>query len=498
MAGLIDPVLGDLRQKWEKKHREAEEIINNPETVRSPGMAAKAEKLYKEHDEIEKDILDRKDQNERVTKLREKYSNEDAPSGMPRRQLPYEGKGGYRTTDARRAEEFRNDWQSTTGTLEFGYDPNNNFRSAIDQEGPIRFGDKTWDNLKSFEYKRDFALYLRKGTMAIGMCHKTLQEGLDDQGGVFAPAEFQARIIGRLPAPTSMRAIVTTITTGRDTIVFPAKQYQQDDVFTTAFRVTWTGEVPYNSSMANVNDANLLGNNEIPIHTAMMTGSITRNLIEDGTFPIQAWYESEYAQTVDLTYEDMILNGSTTQALSNSINSSPKTQPVGIGFGAATGNTENNSLPEVILSNVAGGVNYNALTAVQGALAPQYEDDAHTVWVMQKRSSYVAIEQLVDSQNRPLFTTGYNDSGIVERRGRRLLGDRVILSQLMQPMSTTTYPLYYGDMRGYFLGQHVRFSIQVLDQTKATVNQIEIVGRVRFGGKPVEPWRIKILKSNNT
>jgi HK97 family phage major capsid protein len=498
MKGLIDPVLGDLRQKWEKKHREAEEILNNPETVRSPGMAAKAEKLYEERDKIGEEILDHKHRNEQVASLRQKYNHEDAPSGMPRKQLPFEGKGGYRTTDARRAETFRDDWQETAGTLEFGYDPDNNFRSAVDREAPVRFGEKTWDLLKSFEYKRDFAMYLRKGTMAIGMFHKTLQEGLDDQGGVFAPAEFQARIIGRLPAPTSMRAIVTTITTGRDTIVFPAKQYMQDDVFTTAFRVTWTGEIPYSSNMSQVNDANLLGNNEIPIHTAMMTGSVTRNLIEDGTFPIQAWYESEYAQTVDLTYEDMILNGSTTVALSNGPNSSPKTQPIGIGFGAATGNLENNTLPEVLNSSTAAGIDYGSIVATQGALAPQYEDDNATVWVMQKRSTYVALEKLVDSQNRPLFTTGYNDSGMVERRGRRLLGDRVILSQLMQPISSTTYPIFYGDMRGYFLGQRVGFSIQILDQTAAKQNQIEIVGRVRFGGKPVEPWRIKILKSNQT
>ena len=89
--------------------------------------------------------------------------------------------------------------------------------------------------------RRTGALYLRRGLKAIDLCTKTLQEGLDDQGGVFAPAEFIARIIGRLPAPTSLRGLVTTLTTGPDTLVMPRKQYAADDQYTTAFRVDVDG-----------------------------------------------------------------------------------------------------------------------------------------------------------------------------------------------------------------------------------------------------------------
>ena len=90
-------------------------------------------------------------------------------------------------------------------------------------------------------------------------------------------------------------------------LVMPGKQYAADDKYTTAFRATWTGEIP--AADPDVDDSNLLGNVEIPVHTAMLSAPVSRNLIEDAAFPIQCWLESELNQVIDLLYEDMILNG---------------------------------------------------------------------------------------------------------------------------------------------------------------------------------------------
>jgi HK97 family phage major capsid protein len=321
------------------------------------------------------------------------------------------------------------------------------------------------------------------------MNYKTLMEGMDDQGGVFAPAELIARVIGRLPAPTHLRSLVTTLTTGRDVLIMPRKQYSADDKYTTAFRANWTGEIPADGTgvQAAVNDSSLLGNIEIPVHTAMLNAPVTRNLIEDSAFPIQAWLESELAQVIDLLYEDMILNGSGVG------------QPFGIYFGAASGNngtTVNPQFPEVIASGTAGAFTQDDLINVQTALAPQYENEG-TRWVMNKKSTYRYINKLKDSQSRPLFTTGYEDSGLARGRGRVLLGDQVVLSLFAQDTASASFPIIYGDLKGHYVAQRVGFSIQVLDQTKAKANQIELVGRVRFGGRTVEPFRLKVLKSDS-
>lgn len=485
-----DPVLSGLRAQWQAKHDEAQAIIGNPAAT-GPQLV-KAEKMFDERDRLGEQIQDREATLQRLEGLKSRYAQGRDWSSEPQRGLPFAGSPGQVPSGhASKGDDGRNQFRVTgyedAGFSTLRYDQQRKSYEMIAEAGAGTFGEAKWGLLSSFEYRRDFAMYLRKGNRVVDLCQKTLMEGMDDQGGVFSPAEFVARIIGRLPAPTHLRSLVTTLTTGRDTLIMPRKQYSADDIYTTAFRVNWSGEIPGDGTglQTQVNDQGLLGNVEIPVHTAMMSCPVTRNLIEDSAFPIQAWLESELAQVVDLEYENQICNGPGVG------------QPQGVLFGALAGNAETNTLPEVILTSTAAGIDYNSLINVQMALAPQYETDSLR-WVMNKRSTYSALNKLVDSQNRPLFTTGYNDSGLVNRRQRVLLGDEICLSQLMPSISSTAFPLFYGDLKGYYIAQRVGFSIQVLDQTRAKVNQVELVGRVRFGGKPVEPYRLKILKSNSS
>jgi HK97 family phage major capsid protein len=480
----------NLRASWQSNHDEATQIIGDPAST-GP-LLVKAERLFDERDKLGAQIDDRIAQLERVDQLRERMTAGKDWRGEPVRTLPFSAAMGADAksygTDGAASGSFRYAGSEPAGSVQLGFDPRQNHWRAINEAGPGTFGEKQWGTLSSFEYKRDFALYLRKGNRVIDLCTKTLQEGMDDQGGVFAPAELIARVIGRLPAPTHLRSLVTTLTTGRDVLILPRKQYNSDDKYTTAFRATWTGEIPSDGTgaIAAVNDSALLGNTEVPVHTAMLNAPVTRNLIEDSAFPIQAWLESELAQVIDLLYEDMILNGSSIG------------QPTGILFGASASNVGTDPYyPQVVLSGSAGALAYAGLISLQTALAPQYETET-TKFVMNKSSTYAALAQLVDGNQRPLLHYGLEDYGIAPRRVRTLLGDEIILSQFAPNVGASNFPIVYGDLKGYYVAQRVGFSIQVLDQTRAKANQIELVGRVRFGGKPVEPFRLKIQKSNNS
>ncbi len=475
-----DPVLTALRADYQAKYTEANAILADPAATSE--RIRRANSLTEELQSLEQRIDDRTADLERSEQARARLDESKRWAGQRVRTLPFSVASGDEPT-----ERYRNGAGSASYK---NYGPlDRSTREFFEEMGPGLFGQKKWDLLSSNEYKADFFDYLRKGNRALDLHTKTLMEGMDDQGGVFAPAELIARIIGRLPAPTSLRALVTTLTTGRDTLIMPRKQYSDSgDQYTTAFRVTWTGEIPNDGTgaVAQVNDTNLLGNVEIPVHTAMLNAPVTRNLVEDSAFPIQAWLESELAQVTDLEYENQILNGSSIG------------QPTGLYFGAASGNAEGNTYPEVILSSTAGGIDYGLTVGMQTALAPQYETSDSLCWVCNKRSTLAALMKLVDSQNRPLFTTGYDDSGMVRARERRLLGDPIVVSNFAQNVGSANFPLIYGDLKGYYIAQRVGFSIQVLDQTRAKANQIELVGRIRFGGRPIEPWRIKLGKSNNS
>jgi HK97 family phage major capsid protein len=347
-------------------------------------------------------------------------------------------------------------------------------RRILEEVGPGTFSKKKWEAMLSDEYRLAYTAYLKGGQHILDRS-KILQEGLDDQGGVFAPAEMIMRVIGRLPAPTMLRSMVTQLTTGRDMVTMPRKQYSADDKYTTAFRATWTGEIPSSEGVHAVDDTNLLGEVSIPVHTAMLSAPVTNNMMEDSAFPFQSWLESELNQVIDLLYEDMIANGTGVG------------QPAGF-----LSNPGNAHRPEVIVSGTSAAFDQDNLTDVQTAVAPQYEGNAN--WVMNKKSTYRYLRKLKDLQDRPLFTEGYSDSGLVLARQKVLLGDPVRLCQFMPDIGASTYPIAYGDFKGYYLVNRLGFSIQVLRETRAKLNQIELVGRVRFGGLPVEHWRMKLLK----
>lgn len=482
-----DDKLNDLRTQWQSKNDQAQALIDAPTC--SAAQLKQAKTLFDDRDRIAGDIEARQGEIAEREALKARGAKGADWSNQAARSVPFSasvGGGGAKTYDA--DAKFQFGGFEDAGHDDLAYNAKRREYEIVNETGAGTFGEKTWHLLNSVEYKRDWAMYLRKGPRHLDVSTKTLVEGVDSQGGVFAPADFISRIVGRLPAPTALRSLVTTLTTSRDSIMMPRKQYSADDKYSTAFRANWTGEIPADGTGAQtlVNDANLLGEVQIPVHTAMLTAPISKNLVEDAGFSVQSWMEGELQQVIDLLYEDMILNGSGIG------------QPSGILLGAVSANDGTSpQYPEVVLSGSAGALAYDGLINLQMALAPQYENE-YTRFVMNKKSTYAALNKMKDSQLRPLFTTGYNDSGLVGRRSRVLLGDDVVLSQFMPNIGAGNFPIIYGDLRGHYLIQRVGFSIQVLDQTRARANQIELVGRVRFGGKTVEPFRLKIQKSNDS
>lgn len=483
---MNDERLTQLRASWQAKHAEANTII--ADSAATGEALTRAERLFDERDSIGKQIEARQGEMKQAESLKGRSAWGTNWMNEPVRTLPFSAAGG----DGSSTKSGAGSSFSVTGFEPAGFtrfaksqEQSDQLR-MLEEAGPGTVGEKQWQTMQSFEYKRDWIQFIRKGNRYLDGC-KTLQDSVDDQGGVLAPAELIARVIGRLPALQFLRSKVTTLTTGRDSLVLPRKQYSTDDIYTTAFRCTWTGEIPSDGTgaLAAVNDSNLLGNVEIPVHTAMLNAPVTRNLIEDGAFPIQAWLESELAQVIDLLYENMIATGSGIG------------QPTGL-FTGATNPALANYITTLLTAATSAGFAYDDIINVETDLGPQYAMQETCSWVMQKQSTYRYLAKIKDSNNRPIFARGIQEDGLVNPRSMLLLGYPVVFSSFAPAVSSTTFPICFGDLKGYYLAQRVGFSIQVLDQTKAKANQIELVGRVRFGGKPIEPWRFRILKSNNS
>lgn len=333
-----------------------------------------------------------------------------------------------------------------------------------------------WEATRSDEYRLAFNRYLKGGWHGMTNGEQAiLQEGVDTDGGYLAPAQIINQVVSKEPTPTRVAAMTSQFTTIRDKISLPKVVYSTDDLYTTGMRVTWTGEVPP-SATAHRATQPVWGQVNIPVYTAMISLPVTNDLLEDSMIMLEQWLVSKFFETVELLRDNMVLNGTGTS------------QPSGI-----LQNPGGTDEPATINSGSAAALTGDGLINLTESLPEQYDENA--VLVFNKTNTGKAIRLLKDGDGRPLVSYGAGDFGLASGRYREVNGYPFAWSGFMPDVSANTYPIIFGDLRGYFLVTRVGFSVQVLRELYAETNQVLILGRVRFGGDVAEPWRIKIQKT---
>lgn len=327
----------------------------------------------------------------------------------------------------------------------------------------------------SREYREAFTMYVRKkGQRDLSPSHlRAISEGVDSEGGFLVPAEFLAKMVEREPASTELQNMVTGLTCGTDKLTMPKNAYSASDLYTTGIRVQWVDEKTGPTSEADPSD---FGNITIPVHTAMMYCDPTKNMIEDSAFDIMGWLADKFRETSDVVTENMIING-------NGIG-----QPAGILL-----NPNGTDEPATVVSGSAATVTADGLLDLTYALLGRYTRNAR--FVFNRTSTEKAIAKLKDSANRYLFSSDIvNGDGLATARPTQLLGFPITSSDFMPSLGANTFPIIFGDPKGYYLVRRIGFSIEILDQVVATANKVRVLGRMRIGGQVAEDWRLKIQK----
>jgi HK97 family phage major capsid protein len=329
--------------------------------------------------------------------------------------------------------------------------------------------------IRSDEYGRCFVKYVRAGDIRAlsAMEYKTLQEGSDTAGGFTVPEAILLRMVQKKPTPTRVAAFCQTLSTSRDHLTMPRVVWTTDDLYSTGIRATFTGEIPATSTTHRVTDP-VFGNIRIPVWTAMLSCPVTQDLLEDSAFGLGDFLASKFTETKELLYDDKILNGT-------GVN-----QPSGVLM--SPGNTNDDPAS----TNCGDPITADNLMSFAWSIPEQYDENLR--WVMNKTNMAAYIATLKDAQNRYLWGTGLQDSGMSVGGDRMLAGYPVSFSGFMPNRATNAYPAILGDFRGYYLVERVGLSIQVLNEVYAELNQKVILGRLRFGGQVAEPWRIKVVK----
>lgn len=334
----------------------------------------------------------------------------------------------------------------------------------------------------SKDYEDAFATYVRSagnlGNMS-GTQLKILQEGTDSAGGFFVPDTWLSRMIMKEPAPTRVNGRVTQITISGDSVVLPRVVYSTDDIYTTGIRVTLTGERPTSSTVHRVTDP-VFGQLRMNVGTYMMSLPLTNDIIEDANFPLRAWCAERFRETIDLLYDNQLLNGTGVGVRPHGILRNP-------------GGTDE---PARTLSSTANDIDADQLRGLPFDVPEQYIND-NTTWVMNRSSCGKKIAQMKDGSNRYLFLDGQTFPGLVGRTPDTLVGYPIIYSAFMPDIGDGAYPMIFGDLRGSAKVTRVGFSIKVLEERYAEDNYVVLLGRLRWGGGLLEPFRLRIGKSDN-
>lgn len=348
-------------------------------------------------------------------------------------------------------------------------------KEQVEEGGHGLLSEKQMQAISTKEYKYAFLRMIKAGGhQMLGYTDlKTLQEGIDDQGGFLVPADIMMSLISKKPVPTSTLARVRQLETSKDRIQRPKTVYTADNKYTTPVRLSWVGEVPA-SPTASRATAPTFGMFECDVHTALMSLPITNDMIEDSGVAITEYIQEAFGQTVDLMGEDLILNGTGVK------------QPHGI-----LENPGGLNEPQIVYSGSAASLLPDGLKNLQYAVPPQYQ--ANAAWVMSWMNTAKVIEQMKDANNRYLWGEGVQESGLSKSSyDRPLLSRPIAYNEFSQVPGAGTFPIVYGDLAAYYWVKRIGFSIQVLNEMYAEVNQKLLLGRIRVGGDVAEDWALAV------
>lgn len=323
-------------------------------------------------------------------------------------------------------------------------------------------------------YGDAFEAYMRKGFRDMGPNdRKTLTAGTDSAGGFLIPEDYHVEIIKKTAVMATIRANARVAQTSRDMASWPRITYTTDDKYTSGVRFTWTGETPSSSTVHRVTEP-VFGLMTIPVHTAMASLPLSNDLLEDSAFDVASIGSELIGEAFALGENDAFINGSGVG------------RPMGILTQVGTDNG-----PSTVNSGGAATLTSDGLISLAYALPPQYESNAK--WYMNKTTE-AAIRKLKGTTSGDYQWPVLNNVGGLGTVQSTLLGFPIVREQFMPDVTTDSYPIVFGDMKGYLVLDRVGLSIQRLDELYAETNVTLLLARRRVGGQLIAPFRLKAQK----
>ena len=343
-------------------------------------------------------------------------------------------------------------------------------------------------------YNSAFEAYLRSGAGGLGVqdrrllkegaiksadAMKDLGETTATGGGFLVPEQSQAEVLKKEPGLIGLQDIVRKQPTTRDVVVWPRAVYTTDDKYTGPQRLTFTGEVPSSATVHRVTDQTF-GEARIPVNLAMASQLISNSLIEDGAVDVMGFVANLFRENIQQDVEYYVANGTGAgQPEGLFVNPTAQTN-YSIGGAAATLTT-------------TGLVNLYWNTPAQYRKNGKFvmsSDTARQIGLLSDGNQRF-MWQASDMFGGGLGTT--QQDGVVVTQPK-FLGMPLVITEHAPAVTTNSFPISFGDHRGYIMPERVGMTVRVLDEIYAETDKKLFLLRYRFGGQLAEDYKLRLLK----
>lgn len=337
------------------------------------------------------------------------------------------------------------------------------------------------------EYHDAFAAYLRKGVAidpkisvdglkSLIKCEgmtaeeiqaKTMQVGINPQGGYWVIPQRISKVVGRVFETSPMRDVANVITTASDSV-----EMIIDDEEAASSRATETST----RSQTNAPDIGLLS---IFTHMYYAEPKVTQKLLDDAGFDVSGWLNNKIRRKIGRQQNTDYVSGNGADKAKGFLDYSAWT---------TDGTYERNKL-EQLSSGGATTITADGLIELQNALIEDYQMNAN--WMM-RRQTWGQILKLKTSG-----TGDYLLDPQLLRNGEGalvLLGNPVKFASDMPAIAASSLSVAYGDFKeGYTIVDKVG-AIAIRDNI-TDKGRVKFYLELRSGGAVTNYESIKILKT---
>ena len=281
-----------------------------------------------------------------------------------------------------------------------------------------------------------------------------LQIGMDSEGGVLAPDEYERTLITMLEEENVLRSLCRTIRTASGDRKIPLVASKG-----TASWVDEEGAIP------DSDDA--FGLLSIGAHKIATMIKVSDELLNDSVFDIEGYIASEFGRRIGAAEEQAFLTGN--------------------GSGKPTGLLHDTLGAEVgVAAAAAAAMTADEVIDLVYSLRAPYRRKA--VFVMSD-SAVKMIRKLKDASGQYLW-----QPGLKEGQPDTLLNHRLVTSAFMPAPTAGNKAVLFGDLSHYWIADRQGRSFQRLNELFAQTGQVGFRATQRVDGRLILPEAVKALQ----